>query len=41
MKEKEIENVTETVKKIEIERLIGDDGEHNDDYMKKTSDDKQ
>ena len=36
-----IENVTEIVRKIEIERLTRDDGEQNNDYREKTADDKQ
>ena len=38
---REIENVIEKVRKIEIERLTRDDGEHNDDGRENTSDDKQ
>jgi len=38
---KKIENVTETVKKIEIERLTRDDEEHKDDCMEKKPDEKQ
>ena len=38
---KEIENLTETVREIEIKKLTRDDGEHNDDNREKMPDDKQ
>jgi len=37
----EIENATETVIKIEIERLTRDDEEHKDDGKEKTPNEKQ